>query len=89
MHSHAPLQFAVSDVSIPIAGIDLLQPRNLLMDTCERKLLDENNRLSVCRFSFSGCSLFPVTFKHIIDQYYQQILDKSPKCTKRDQTYRV
>ncbi|KAH9586998.1 hypothetical protein MS3_00004906 [Schistosoma haematobium] len=42
-------------------------------------LVGRNNKLSVCVTFFSGSRLFSVAVKHVVDPYYQQILDKHPE----------
>ncbi|VDP55346.1 unnamed protein product [Schistosoma margrebowiei] len=63
---------------MPIICMDLLQHHNLIIDTCKRRLVDGNTKLSVCVTSFSGCILSLVKSKHTIDPLYQPLLDKYP-----------
>ncbi|VDP62816.1 unnamed protein product, partial [Schistosoma curassoni] len=68
----------ITNISVPIIGIDLLQHQNLLIDTRKRRLVDGNTNLSVCVTFFSGRRLSPVTIKRTIDPIYQLLLGKYP-----------
>lgn len=70
--------FVVANVFMPVISIDL--PHDcLLIDTCERRLVDGYARLYVYVTFLSGRGLSPVTVKQMIDPYYQRIFNKYPE----------
>lgn len=68
----------VAGFSMLVKGIDLIK-HILHTYTHKWELMDRNADVSISLTSFSGCRLSSVTVRHIIDPYYQRILDKYGK----------